>query len=222
MYISSQHAAVADKRMLVLRTVLRHSSELSWRASSTPRFARLRYHGRMSNSHTPAQQQAQQNDGPSTSRSDHACDIDSHLSQEAKTRTLSTLSKFIFGFSGIPDMVSFHGGLPPPSTFPFKSFKLETRDGQWLDIPAGDKVYLANESKLASRLFKVLPVVSTDSKGACFTFLTTYTCTLQLVCPFCRLMLLSSITQMAEATSHCWNGLSSIARSYTILLLDRR
>ena len=68
------------------------------------------------------------------------CNIEEHLSIEAKSRTLSTLSKFIFGFSGIPDMVSLHGGLPPPSIFPFKSLKMELKDGQVLDIPAGNKV----------------------------------------------------------------------------------
>jgi len=68
------------------------------------------------------------------------CDIDHHLSQEASARTLSSLSKFIFSFSGIPGMVGLHGGLPPPSIFPFKAMKVQLEDGTWLDLSAKDKV----------------------------------------------------------------------------------
>lgn len=68
------------------------------------------------------------------------CDIESHLSKEGKARNLSSLSKFIFSFSDIPDMVSLHGGLPNASIFPFKSMKVELEDGTWLDMSAKDKV----------------------------------------------------------------------------------
>ena len=104
----------------------------------------------MSNSQSSPPQQTDQPHEPSTSGSKFECDIECHLSDEARTRTLSTLSKFIFGFSGIPDMVSFHGGLPPPSIFPFKSLKLETQDGRWLEVPAGDKVIPVLDQAVAS------------------------------------------------------------------------
>ena len=68
------------------------------------------------------------------------CDIESHLSKEASARTLSSLSKFIFEFSGIPGMVGLHGGLPPPSIFPFKGMKVQLEDGSWLDMSDKDKV----------------------------------------------------------------------------------
>ena len=72
------------------------------------------------------------------------CDIESHLSKEGKARNLSSLSKFIFSFSDIPDMVSLHGGLPNASIFPFKSMKVELEDGTWLDMSAKDKVSCHN------------------------------------------------------------------------------
>lgn len=122
-------------------------------ARPTPKICQAR----MSNSHSSAQQQPDQGNEASMSGSKFDCDIESHLSEEARTRTLSTLSKFIFGFSGIPDMVSFHGGLPPPSIFPFKSLKLETRDGKWLDIPAGDKVHICTCSRHTQPQCKQLP-----------------------------------------------------------------
>ena len=68
------------------------------------------------------------------------CNIERHLSKEAKARTLSSLSKFIFSFSGIPGMVSLHGGLPPPSIFPFKALKVQLEDGTWLDMSDTHKV----------------------------------------------------------------------------------
>ena len=68
------------------------------------------------------------------------CDVESHLSKEGKARNLSSLSKFIFSFSDIPDMVSLHGGLPNASIFPFKAMKVELEDGTWLDMSAKDKV----------------------------------------------------------------------------------
>jgi len=68
------------------------------------------------------------------------CNIEHHLSKEASARTLSSLSKFIFSFSGIPGMVGLHGGLPPPSIFPFKAMKVQLEDGTWLDMSAKDKV----------------------------------------------------------------------------------
>ena len=68
------------------------------------------------------------------------CNIERHLSKEAKARTLSSLSKFIFSFSGIPGMVSLHGGLPPPSMFPFKALKVQLEDGTWLDMSDKHKV----------------------------------------------------------------------------------
>ena len=70
------------------------------------------------------------------------CDIESHLSKEGKARNLSSLSKFIFSFSDIPDIVSLHGGLPNASIFPFKSMKVELQDGTWLDMSEKDKVCL--------------------------------------------------------------------------------
>lgn len=70
----------------------------------------------------------------------HACNIESHLSKEGQARNLSSLSKFIFSFSGIPGMVSLHGGLPNASIFPFKSMKVELQDGIWLDMSETDKV----------------------------------------------------------------------------------
>lgn len=70
------------------------------------------------------------------------CDIESHLSKEGKARNLSSLSKFIFSFSDIPDIVSLHGGLPNASIFPFKSMKVELQDGTWLDMSQKDKVCL--------------------------------------------------------------------------------
>lgn len=69
------------------------------------------------------------------------CNIDQHLSKEASARTLSSLSKFIFEFSGIPGMVGLHGGLPPASIFPFKSMKVQLEDGTWLDMSDKDKVH---------------------------------------------------------------------------------
>ena len=68
------------------------------------------------------------------------CDIESHLSKEGRARNLSSLSKFIFSFSEIPDIVSLHGGLPNASVFPFKSMKVELEDGTWLDMSEKDKV----------------------------------------------------------------------------------
>lgn len=68
------------------------------------------------------------------------CHIESHLSKEGKARNLSSLSKFIFSFSEIPDIVSLHGGLPNASIFPFKSMKVELQDGSWLDMSEKDKV----------------------------------------------------------------------------------
>ena len=70
----------------------------------------------------------------------HACNIESHLSKEGLARNLSSLSKFIFSFSGIPGMVSLHGGLPNASIFPFKSMKVELQDGTWLDMSTTEKV----------------------------------------------------------------------------------
>lgn len=70
------------------------------------------------------------------------CDIESHLSKEGKARNLSSLSKFIFSFSDIPDIVSLHGGLPNASIFPFKSMKVELQDGTWLDMSEKNKVCL--------------------------------------------------------------------------------
>ena len=79
-----------------------------------------------------------------------ACDIEAHLSKEAQARTLSSLSKFIFSFSGIPDMVSLHGGLPNASIFPFKSLKVELGDGTWLDMSNKEKVCLLLLTQLLS------------------------------------------------------------------------
>ena len=70
------------------------------------------------------------------------CNVESHLSKEASARTLSSLSKFIFEFSGIPGMVGLHGGLPPASIFPFKGMKLQLEDGTWLDLSSADKVHI--------------------------------------------------------------------------------
>ena len=63
------------------------------------------------------------------SESQQPCDIEAHLSREGKARNLSSLSKFIFSFSGIPGMVSLHGGLPNASIFPFKAMKVQLEDG---------------------------------------------------------------------------------------------
>ena len=71
----------------------------------------------------------------------HPCNIESHLSKEGKARNLSSLSKFIFSFSEIPGMVSLHGGLPNASIFPFKSMKVELKDGTWLDMSEKEKVH---------------------------------------------------------------------------------
>lgn len=129
-------------RMLVSQLLSREAAFVPRHYWSSAKAVSTFRRRRMSTDHdSNAHGRSDQHDGPSTSGSSFDCDIESHLSHEARTRTLSTLSKFIFGFSGIPDMVSFHGGLPPPSIFPFKSIKLETNDGQWLDIPAGDKVH---------------------------------------------------------------------------------
>ncbi|KAL3159334.1 hypothetical protein ABBQ32_011286 [Trebouxia sp. C0010 RCD-2024] len=75
----------------------------------------------------------------------HACNIDSHLSKEGQARNLSSLSKFIFSFLGIPGMVSLHGGLPNASIFPFKSMKVELQDGTWLDMSETEKMDAAQQ-----------------------------------------------------------------------------
>ena len=80
------------------------------------------------------------------------CNIESHLSKEGQARNLSSLSKFIFSFSEIPDMVSLHGGLPNASIFPFKSMKVELDDGTWLDMSEKDKV--CSRQKRAFRQFR--------------------------------------------------------------------
>ena len=84
------------------------------------------------------------------------CDIEAHLSREGKARNLSSLSKFIFSFSGIPGMVSLHGGLPNASIFPFKSMKVELGDGTWLDM--SDKEKVTQSVPCLSVLAELLPV----------------------------------------------------------------
>lgn len=131
--------------MLSLRTPIVRSALLSCRLQNKSSMSSKRQQARHRSTEADAQLQTDrtpQSESLPSSSPHKQCDIESHLSREAKTRTLSTLSKFIFGFSGIPGMVSLHGGLPPPSIFPFKSLKMELKDGQMLDIPAGSKVSL--------------------------------------------------------------------------------
>ena len=126
--------------MLSLHTPLLRSVLAPHRVREQAGMSLRQQQARLGSTEATSQHQSAQSESQSSSSTRRPCHIEDHLSQEAKSRTLSTLSKFIFGFAGIPDMVSLHGGLPPPSIFPFKSLKMELRDGQVLDIPAGDKV----------------------------------------------------------------------------------
>ena len=43
-------------------------------------------------------------------------------------------------FTGIPDIIPLHGGLPPSEAFPFAGFDLKLRDGQTVSIEDDDEV----------------------------------------------------------------------------------
>ena len=147
------------------------------------------------------------------------CNIESHLSKEASARTLSSLSKFIFEFSGIPGIVGLHGGLPPPSIFPFKGLKVQLEDGTWLDMSAQEKVRMqqfesATRFALLNCCCRWMQRRST-TQSAVPTFLcktqqaAAFVCTLSCITSHslyrccCRWTQRSSITQMAEATFLC-------------------
>jgi hypothetical protein len=68
------------------------------------------------------------------------CNLERHFSVEAKARRLSSLSKFVFEFSGIPDTCGLHGGLPHPSIFPLKAVKVSLDDGGVVDLSDPEKV----------------------------------------------------------------------------------
>lgn len=122
-------------RLLQLRVLLRcNQSRLTSKSARAP----LSCNMQTPSKHTHAAS-ATQHDKPVP------CNIESHLSKEASARTLSSLSKFIFEFSGIPGMVGLHGGLPPPSIFPFKGMKVQLEDGTWLDMCDEDKMDAAQQ-----------------------------------------------------------------------------
>lgn len=98
------------------------------------------------------------------------CDVEAHLSKEGKARNLSSLSEFIFRFSGIPGMVSLHGGLPNASIFPFKSMKVELGDGTWLDMSGKDKVTQPDTYLCVT---KHLPVGALQSPAHCNPLIST-------------------------------------------------
>lgn len=120
------------------------ATRAAWSYCASQSFYRhCRAYGRITDSrnmqHTASSPQASSR-STANGGNQHSCDIESHLSKEGKARNLSSLSKFIFSFSEISDMVSLHGGLPNASIFPFKSMKVELDDGTWLDMSATDKV----------------------------------------------------------------------------------
>lgn len=45
-------------------------------------------------------------------------------------------------FTGLPDIIPLHGGLPPTEAFPLKGIELKLRDGATVKIEDEDEVIL--------------------------------------------------------------------------------
>ena len=67
-------------------------------------------------------------------------DWDAHLSSEGAARAPPELRAIVNRFSGIPGIITLHGGFPPGEAFPIASMSFTLRDGTKVNVDDPAKV----------------------------------------------------------------------------------
>ena len=67
-------------------------------------------------------------------------DYGKRFSKEAQQRIMPGLRVLATAFTGLPDIIPLHGGLPPADAFPLSGLSLRLRDGATVEIEDEDEV----------------------------------------------------------------------------------